>query len=952
MNMNSLSKINGLLILLFCLVASTAFAQFGGGSGTLADPYLISSVTHLNNLRGTAYLGKYYRQTSDLNLEKTDPSKVSDWVSGTSYAVGDYVKYSPASTQYTYICIQATNSVNPGNSAYWLQMWESVKGWKPIGDDTNPFHGVYDGNGKTVANLYINRGASPVANNLYPSDGEDNIGLFGYVTNGSATTANSFHATIKNLGVLNPNVTGRRATGSLVGKVLLPNTTPARSYTVYIEKCYAEPSGGGGSASVSGFGAVGGLVGANNSNAMQRVPVIRFSYANVAVSATHPNNTSRNPNDYTGSGSIYNPYNIKYGGLVGCNENGVTQDSYARGNVSGGDRVGGLVGCTIGGAIFRSYSTGTVAQGIAPGDWQGGIGGLVGRTTGNLPPGLGGTNATGSCENCFWDRETSGYSTSPGGTGKTTVQMKTQSTFTNWDFTNVWAMDIGINDGYPYLRGNASTDFYYRSKISGDWINTTTWQYSADQNVWNDAVVTPDRANSISILIRSPHTVTVSQHVIVDGTIVESGAKILVDPTASFDISNGLGDDLTVNGELEVRGILYPGINSDLIFGSASKLIYRGNAAQATGNYFNAVLQDLTIDNPQGVTFDNPLTINGVLTVLSGFYTASTAPATDGYHAPGITFLEIAETGNNIAGFSASTSIVPANYPAKIERQWSISGSFSDSKTLTFYWSSSEDQNFNWAGKTPSAYVGLSEYTPTAGNYDVSSDPRWLSISVNSFEGAKGTWTIGNSSEETLPVELSSFTASLNSYNNIQLQWITQSETNVSGYRIYRSNSNSIDQALLMNVFIPAVNSSTAQLYQFTDAEINTEGVYYYWLENVDLDGSSGFHGPVSVTLSYPEPASPDIPIVNGINSIFPNPFNPSTNIRFALGEDQMAVLTIYNKRGQLIRRLFEGSLSKGTYNMVWDGRDQNGREVASGMYLLRLNSGKDSYSAKLMLMK
>ena len=127
---------------------------------------------------------------------------------------------------------------------------------------------------------------------------------------------------------------------------------------------------------------------------------------------------------------------------------------------------------------------------------------------------------------------------------------------------------------------------------------------------------------------------------------------------------------------------------------------------------------------------------------------------------------------------------------------------------------------------------------------------------------------------------------------------------------------------------------------------------FNYWLENVDLDGSSGFHGPVFVTLSYPEAVSPDIPIVNGINSIFPNPFNPSTNIRFALGQDQMAVLTIYNKRGQLIRRLFEGSLSKGTYNMVWDGRDQNGREVGSGMYLLRLNSGKDSYSAKLMLMK
>lgn len=943
--------ITALLILIFSASIIEVNAQFGGGSGTSGDPYLISSVIHLNNIRGTSYLGKYYRQTTDLNLEKTDPSKVSVWVSGSSYSVGDYVKYNPGLTQYTYICIQGTSSENPSNASYWTQMWESSKGWLPIGDATNVFHGVYDGNGKTVANLYINRGASPTADNVYPSDGEDNIGLFGYVANGSAAGANNFHATIKSLGILNPNVTGRRATGSLVGKVLLPHTTPARSYTVYIEKCYAEASGGG-SATVKGFGATGGLVGANNSNAKQRVPVIRFCYAKVNVSATHPNNTTRNPNDYTGSGVIYNPYNIKYGGLVGCNENGVTQDSFARGNVSGGDRVGGLAGCTIGGAIFRSYSTGTVTQGIAPGDWQGGIGGLVGRSSGTLPPGLGGTTATGSCENCFWDTETSGYATSPGGTGRTTTQMKTQSTFTNWDFVNVWGIDAGINDGYPYLRGNASTEFYYRSKQTGNWNNTGTWQYSADQSTWNDAVVTPDRANSISILIRDTHTVTVTQHVIIDGTTVESGAKILINAALSLDVSNGLGDDLTVNGIVEVKGVLFPESNSNLVFGSSSELIYSGTIAQETGTYFTATLNNLTINNTQGVTFTQPLTINGVLTVQSGFFSAATAPATDGYHAPAITYLEIDETGNNIAGFAASTSVVPANFPQKIERQWSISGTFSGSKTLTFYWTSDDDRDHAWGSKVPSAYVGSSEYTPTAGNFDVVSDPRWLIITVSSFEGAKGTWTIGESNEETLPVELSSFAAIVNSYNNVQLQWITQSETNVSGFRIYRGNSVQMDQASLLNVFIPATNTSVAQLYQYTDLEIAQEGVYYYWLENVDLDGSSGIHGPVSVSFSYPEAASPSIPVVSGINSVYPNPFNPSTTIRYGLSQDQNVSLSVYNTRGQLIRTLFSGTLKKGTYNHVWDGRDNQHRPVSSGMYLLRLNAGQESFSGKLMLMK
>lgn len=169
--------------------AGNAYAQFGGGAGTSANPYLISSVIHLNNIRGTSYLGSHYRQTADLNLEATDPAKVSVWASGTSYAVGDYVKYTPGPVQYTYICIQGTSSENPSNGAYWLQMWESAKGWQPIGSASTPFHGVYDGNDKTISNLYINRGASPTADNVYPSDGEDAVGLFGYLANGSSTTA-------------------------------------------------------------------------------------------------------------------------------------------------------------------------------------------------------------------------------------------------------------------------------------------------------------------------------------------------------------------------------------------------------------------------------------------------------------------------------------------------------------------------------------------------------------------------------------------------------------------------------------------------------------------------------------------------------------------------------------------------------------------------------------------
>jgi hypothetical protein len=58
--------------------------------------------------------------------------------------------------------------------------------------------------------------------------------------------------------------------------------------------------------------------------------------------------------------------------------------------------------------------------------------------------------------NCYWDKEVSGIDSSFGGEGKSTAEMKTQSTFVNWDFDNIWAINPDINDGYPYLRGIVS----------------------------------------------------------------------------------------------------------------------------------------------------------------------------------------------------------------------------------------------------------------------------------------------------------------------------------------------------------------------------------------------------------------------------------------------------------------------------------------------------------------
>ncbi|MBN1664273.1 MAG: filamentous hemagglutinin N-terminal domain-containing protein, partial [Deltaproteobacteria bacterium] len=122
------------------------------------------------------------------------------------------------------------------------------------------------------------------------------------------------------------------------------------------------------------------------------------------------------------------------GGLVGLSA-GYISNSYSIAEVSGLSNVGGLLGTNLYAfsSVTNCYSTGVV---IGDG------GGLVGLNFGGGP-----------ISNSFWDTQTSGRPTSAGGTGKTTVEMMTKSTFTDagWNFANIWTIDEGVS--YPCLFG-------------------------------------------------------------------------------------------------------------------------------------------------------------------------------------------------------------------------------------------------------------------------------------------------------------------------------------------------------------------------------------------------------------------------------------------------------------------------------------------------------------------
>ena len=84
----------------------------------------------------------------------------------------------------------------------------------------------------------------------------------------------------------------------------------------------------------------------------------------------------------------------------------------------------------------------------------------------------------------------------------------------------------------------------------------------------------------------------------------------------------------------------------------------------------------------------------------------------------------------------------------------------------------------------------------------------------------------------------------------------------------------------------------------------------------------------------------------------YPNPFNPSTQIRFGLPEASAVTLTIYNIRGQQVRTLVNGYLPAGYLTITWDGKDAQGSLVSSGTYLYRINAGHYSATHKMVLLR
>ncbi len=220
------------------------------------------------------------------------------------------------------------------------------------------------------------------------------------------------------------------------------------------------------------------------------------------------------------------------------------------------------------------------------------------------------------------------------------------------------------------------------------------------------------------------------------------------------------------------------------------------------------------------------------------------------------------------------------------------------------------------------------------------------------------------SGDLSLPVTFASFTASAGD-GKVVLRWITESELNNLGFEVYRAEAPDDDYQLLSSYLSdPALqgqgNSNSRHSYSFTDPSVVNGTTYWYKLSDVDANGNRTFHGPVNATPNARAAnihlADPSLPHQFKMYPNYPNPFNPTTRIRFDLPASSAKIhrvsLTVYNLLGQEVAELFDGELEPGSYEVSWDGRTRNGLPAAAGAYIAVLHSDYLTKAIKMLLVK
>jgi photosystem II stability/assembly factor-like uncharacterized protein len=194
-----------------------------------------------------------------------------------------------------------------------------------------------------------------------------------------------------------------------------------------------------------------------------------------------------------------------------------------------------------------------------------------------------------------------------------------------------------------------------------------------------------------------------------------------------------------------------------------------------------------------------------------------------------------------------------------------------------------------------------------------------------------------------LPVELTNFSSVANN-GIVNLSWQTATETNNYGFDVERSAVNNQAPAYEKIGFVSgAGNSNSPKNYSFTDQP--TGGTEFsYRIKQIDYNGNYQYYDAITVSINGGQTAE--------LLQNSPNPFNPSTLIKFYVPDNSEVSLKIYDMLGREVTTLINGPTSAGYHIVYWNGKDRYGSQAASGIYLYRLTAGNFIETKKMILLK
>lgn len=203
----------------------------------------------------------------------------------------------------------------------------------------------------------------------------------------------------------------------------------------------------------------------------------------------------------------------------------------------------------------------------------------------------------------------------------------------------------------------------------------------------------------------------------------------------------------------------------------------------------------------------------------------------------------------------------------------------------------------------------------------------------------------GYSVDNLHPEVPGNLSAGLLAENVIGLTWDAPVDDDFRYFRIYRSE-NAVFEIAGMEPYAQTTNNS------FRDEQTEPGKSYYYRLTAVDFHGNaSPACAVVAAHLTELELAQ-SLPDKFALKANYPNPFNPSCRIPFELPRSARVVINIYDSRGTLVRSLVNDIRNQGYHSAVWDARDDAGRALPSGIYLVRMQAEDFSLNRKILLMR